>query len=303
MNRSFPHTLLLLLLASGCFTLATLLQPRVTSWGQRHAADNVMKVLLGDGRRLFANHFFVQADVTFHSGYYPSIFDREQAPKDSRHMTAREDAHREPEPGPSGPGHATDEDHSDHACEMSFLGPPRDWIEAFGRRFMVTEHTHLAGGKEREMLPWLRVSAELDPQRVETYTVASYWLRNLGKFHEAEQFLREGLRNNPKSYEILFELGRLYHENLQDPARARNVWELGVRCWKERESPKEKPDLLALDELAVHLADLEEKAGNLARALEWLQEALPASPRPDAVRARIEGLQQRLAAGSPKPSP
>jgi tetratricopeptide (TPR) repeat protein len=302
-NRSFRHSLLLLLLASVCFTLATLLQPRVASWGQRHAADNVMKVLLGDGRRLFANHFFVQADVTFHSGYYPSIFDRDQAPKDSRHMTAHEDAHEEHEHGPSGPGHGTHEDHSDHECEMSFLRPPRDWIEAFGRRFMVTEHTHLTGGKEREMLPWLRVSAELDPQRVETYTVASYWLRNLGKFQEAERFLREGLRNNPKSYEILFELGRLYNENLQDPARARNVWELGVRCWEERESRKEKPDLLALDELAVHLADLEEKAGNLARALEWLQVALRASPRPDAVRARIEGLRQRLAADSPGPSP
>jgi hypothetical protein len=302
-NRPVRHSLLLLLLASACFTLATLLQPRVATWGQRHAADSLMKVVLGDGRRLFANHFFVQADVTFHSGYYPSIFDRDQAPKGTRHLTASPEDHDEHDHEPPDPGREKDEDHSGHACEMSFLGPPRDWIEAFGRRFMVTEHTHLKGGKEREMLPWLKISAELDPQRVETYTVASYWLRNLGKFQEAERFLREGLRNNPKSYEILFELGRLYNENLQDPNRARNVWELGVRCWDERESKKDKPDLLALDELTVHLADLEEKAGNLARAIEWLQRALRASPRPEAVQERIEDLQRRLAAGGSRPSP
>ena len=64
---------------------------------------------------------------------------------------------------------------------MNFLGPPRDWIERFGRHFIITEHTHLQGAKEREILPWLRISAELDPQKIETYTVAAYWLRDLGK--------------------------------------------------------------------------------------------------------------------------
>ena len=34
------------------------------------------------------------------------------------------------------------------------------------------------------------------------------------KDKQAEQVLREGLRNNPRSCEILFELGRLYDERL-----------------------------------------------------------------------------------------
>jgi hypothetical protein len=53
-------------------------------------SGSILKVLLGDSRRLFANHFFVQADVSFHSGYYPTIFDRTEAPKDSRHLTVVE---------------------------------------------------------------------------------------------------------------------------------------------------------------------------------------------------------------------
>ena len=34
---------------------------------------------MGDSRRLFANQFFVEADVYFHSGYYPTIFDTPEA--------------------------------------------------------------------------------------------------------------------------------------------------------------------------------------------------------------------------------
>ena len=81
----------------------------------------------------------------------------------------------------------------EHEKQMHFLGPPRDWIERFGRHFMITEHTHLQGNNEREILPWLKLASELDPQKIETYTVAAYWLRDMGKIKEAEGFLREGL--------------------------------------------------------------------------------------------------------------
>ena len=234
-----------------------------------------MNVLLGDGRRLFANHFFVQADVSFHSGYYPSIFDQARAPKDSRHLTAKE-------------GEAAAEEHEK---QMSFLGPPRDWIERFGRHFIITEHTHLEGKNEREILPWLKLSSELDPQKIETYTVAAYWLRDLGKVSEAEKFLRQGYLNNPDSYEILFELGRLYQENKHDDARARSVWELGLRKWAEQEAAGKKPDLFQLDQLAVSLARLEEKEGNLNRAIGLLELAKKASPNPEALQKQIDELK------------
>ena len=94
--------LLLLLLLAGAFSLATTLQPRALKWSKRAQADSVLKVLLGDGRRLFANHFFVKADKYFHSGYYPSIFDRAEAPKDTRHLTEQEEEH------------GNDEEHGQH---------------------------------------------------------------------------------------------------------------------------------------------------------------------------------------------
>jgi tetratricopeptide (TPR) repeat protein len=284
-KRLGPYLVLVLLLAT-CFSLATILQQRASGWSKRGQADNVLKVLFGDGRRLFANHFFVQADVSFHSGYYPSIFDQARAPKDTRHLTAKEG-----EPAAE-----------EHEKQMNFLGPPRDWIERFGRHFIVTEHTHLQGNNEREILPWLKLSAELDPQKIETYTVAAYWLRDLGRVEEAEAFLREGLLNNPGSCEILFELGRLYYQNKHDPARARNVWELGLRKWSEQESAGKKPDLFCLEEIAVNLSRLEEKEGNLARAIGLLELSKKASPNPQALQQQIDQLKRKLDARPPSAS-
>ena len=191
----------------------------------------------------------------------------------------------------------------EHEKQMNFLGPPRDWIERFGRHFIITEHTHLEGHKESEILPWLKLAAELDPQKIETYTVAAYWLRDLGKIKEAERFLREGLLNNPDSYDILFDLGRLYYESNHDAARARKIWDLALRRWSEQEAANKKPDLLKLDDIAVNLSHLEETEGNLARAVQLLELAKKASPHPDVLQQQIDELKQKLAARAPAAAP
>lgn len=283
MNRTLTQVLLLLLLATGSFSLATMLQSGALSEGRRSQSDSVLKVLLGDGRRIFANHAFVQADVYFHSGYYPSVFDQKQAPTNSSHMTAAEGSQEEEE----------------HERQMNFLGPPHDWIEGFGRHFLITEHTHLQAGQESEILPWLKLSAELDPQRIDTYTTAAYFLRKeLNKPDEAEKFLHEGIRNNPGSYELLYELGRLYHENYHDDQRARNVWQLAMLRWQSSEAGKKDPDMRRLHDIAINLARLEEQAGNLSDAIMHLELAARLSPNPTALRQQVEELKARLKAAS-----
>ncbi|HTL55591.1 MAG TPA: hypothetical protein VL361_07920 [Candidatus Limnocylindrales bacterium] len=278
MRRIFHPILILILLLAATFSLATLVQPRAQGWDKRGKSGNVLTLLLGDSRRMFANHFFVKADVSFHSGYYPSIFDQAEKPKGSGHMTSEEGS---PEA-------------EEHERKMSFLGEPRDWVERFGRHFFITHHTHLENGNEREILPWLKLSAELDPQRIDTYVVASYWLRNrLGKVSEAEEFLRQGLRNNPNNYELLYEMGCLYNENYHDSSRARHIWELALRRWHEQEPAKKEPDLIDLDKITIHLARLEEHEGNWDRAIEYLEAAMKSSPNPDVLRQQIEELKAK----------
>jgi hypothetical protein len=268
-----------------CFTLATGIGPRAETWSNRNKSDNSLDLLLGDGRRLFANQFFTMADVYFHSGYYPSIFDR--AGKDSEIAAASH-------------GHT---DSPEDEIKEDFLGKPKDWIDAFGRNFRITQHTHLENGNEREILPWLRLAAEMDPQMIETYTVGSFWLReHLNQPQQAEAFLREGLRANPNSYEILFELGRLYSENYHDTARARNVWELAARRWNELDDKSKKDNTLALDEITVHLANLEENSGNPARAVQWLQAAQKVSNTPWALQKQIDDLKAKIPAATNAPA-
>ena len=216
--KASPYLVLALVLTV-CFTLATGIEPRAATWSNRAKSDNVFSMLFGDGRRLFANQFFTMADVYFHSGYYPSIFDlREEGQKE---IVAESHGHT---------------DSPEDEIKEDFLGKPKDWIDRFGRHFRITEHTHLEHGNEREILPWLRLAADMDPQKIETYTVGSFFMReHLNRPREAEAFLREGLRNNPDSYEILFELGRLYDENYHDTDRARNVWQLALHKWSQQD--------------------------------------------------------------------
>jgi tetratricopeptide (TPR) repeat protein len=279
-KTSRPGLVFLLLLAAA-FSLGTLLHMRALNWRTRSQPGNALSRLLGESRRLFANHFFVKADIYFHSGYYPSLFDQARQAQEQEKAVAHGGVH--PEGG--------------HEEEADFLKPPKDWIDRFGRHFRITEHTHLEGEKAREMLPWLRISADLDPKRVETYIVAAYWLRRgLGKPDEAETFLREGLRANPDSYELLFELGRLAYEEHHDAARARNIMELAVRRWHQKEDKEKEPDFKTLHDIATDLAALEQREGNYARAIEWLEISKAQSPNPDAVQVQINALREKLTA-------
>lgn len=292
-----PYLVLALLLTIG-FTLATTLQPKAANWGERARAGSMMQVLLGDGRRMFAQHFFVKADVYFHSGYYPSIFSQgEKKPTSSKHMVEEEHAgHDEHHEGETAEEHAKHSEDA-HEKEMDFLGQPKDWIDRFGRKFYSSSHSHLdSPEKAGEILPWLKIAADLDPQRIETYTVAAYWLRSQqGKPAEAEAFLREGLRANPNSYEILYELGQLYAENHKDPVHARNLWELALRRWKDQEKQDKKPDLLVYQQVTTHLAGVEEQLGNFQQALYYRELEKEASPVPDVVQKQIDELKQKMA--------
>lgn len=289
--------LVLALLLSICFSLATIMESWFQSWeGNRATSSTLIGLFLGDSRRLFANHFFVKADSYFHSGYYPTIFDNGQSFEKS-HLAENAGAI-------SG---------ANETPEVAFLTAPLDWIDRFGRNFFPSVHTHLdEGGTKgrgnksessseradvREILPWLKISAELDPSRIETYTVAAYWLRTrLGKTREAEELLREGLRTNPHSFAILFELGRVYEENRKDSFHARNIWELALKNWQKTEANKKEPDNFMFEQITVRLAQLEEKDGQFEKAINYWTMAKNVSPDPRAIQERIEEAKQKLKA-------
>lgn len=268
------------------FALATGMSSTANELTRRARSDDLFGKFFGDGRKMLANQFFTMADVYFHSGYYPSVFD--QGAKEQKEIIAASHGSKESE---------EDEEKED------FMGKPKDWIDAFGRHFRITEHRHLEGHQEREILPWLRMAADLDPHKIETYTVGAYFLRDhLNRPDQAEAFLREGLRNNRDSAELLFALGRIYFEDKHDPDRARNVWHLGVKKIQMLTPEEQKDQEMVMDELEVNLARLEEEAGNNAAALEWLEAAKKVSPSPEAIQKRIDDLRKKMSAAPVPPS-
>jgi tetratricopeptide (TPR) repeat protein len=297
MNPARTLFLLLIALLVLCFGLAAGLEPQFQALeSSRRQSDNFFSLLLGDSSRIFANSAFVEADAYYHSGYYPTIFDNNsnfQTPHIAED-TGAVASHNQGE-------------------EENFLGPPRDWIDAFGRHFIPNRHTHLdeggpsedlSGSREvREILPWLKLSAELDPENVKTYVVTAFWLTRMDQATAAEQVLRDGLRRNPDNAQLLFELGRIYFENYHNPARARNIWEAALRSWARQEPgvPQSErlkmtnenfDDRFAFEQLQANLAQLEEKAGNPEAAIARWEQAKLASPKPDEVQKHIDELKQ-----------
>ena len=317
-------------LFASCFTTATALAPLYDAGDPTRAKRvDFLTMLLGDSRKLFAQHFFLKADAYFHSGYYPSIFDTKGAGEASGevHLVAAQTSdisaseRKEDPASPSPPvakssheghdhGHEHDHDHGhdhshdhshDHGDELNFLGQASNWIDGFGRNFFPSGHSHLDGrtGQE-EILPWLRLAAELDPNKVEIYTVASFWLRTqLRKPNEAVQFLREGLLLNPDAYPILCELGKVFAENLKHPVRARHVLEAALSKWHKVEGSKKEPDLFGLQQILTALVRLDESENRWEEGVKHLQLLKGVSPNPDKVEALIQDFRAKRAAKEP----
>jgi len=115
------------------------------------------------------------------------------------------------------------------------------------------------------------------------------------QYVEADAFLHEGLRHNPGSYDILFELGRLYDEDYHDTNRARNVWEQAERAWRNRDEQEQKENRLVYEQITTHLGQLEADAGNTAKAIKWFEQAKSYSLTPDALQQQIAELKAKLA--------
>lgn len=303
----------LLLLAVSCFSLATWVGPRFdASQSRRGAGQGVLGGMLGDSRKLFADHFFTRSDVYFHSGYYPSMFDKvkpkenhlaagakaEKCEHDHAHEGPCEHDHghkaSKPEPKAEKPeesGHVHGE-HCNHGEEESdFLGKPKDYLDGFSRNFFVTKHTHLTDkgtNGAKEILPWIQLAAKLDPNKIESYTVGAFWLRDLKRDAEAEQFLREGLRLNPESHEIMLELGRGYVAR-RDYERARNVLGMAFRRWREQENskPVDQQNRFAASQILNNLVLAEDRLGNRDQAVSWLGIVRKISPHPEEIDKRI----------------
>ena len=80
---------------------------------------------------------------------------------------------------------------------------------------------HLEGESTREILPWLWTALRVDPGNVNAYADAAYVLDSLyGDKDKALAVLEEGIKANPDSSELEFQMGTLLMSGFKAPDRA-----------------------------------------------------------------------------------
>ncbi len=179
-----------------------LIAPKIDTYNQVYVSAQtaydvpVFMRLLGEGKSILSNLSILQADLYFHRGV--------------GHLSGE---HEE------GLGIISERD-EDHDQEEQVLGRKISGISPFNvllrasEETDITQHVHLQDDQMEEIIPWLYYSAEIDPHNVLAYTLTGFYLADrLGKVDEGVAFLRKGLMNNPDSWEINAELGRIYYEH------------------------------------------------------------------------------------------
>jgi tetratricopeptide (TPR) repeat protein len=142
------------------------------------------------------------------------------------------------------------------------------------RSVKVTEDSHLAPADEKEVLPWFYAEVLFNPHDTRGYVLGGYWLERLARGDESLAFLKEGLKNNPRSARIIASIGSFYYRNGRKQEAgpylesARSLWLKGAGENMVTDKYAESDRFVAFDELA----HLYEETGRPAQALEVYKE-------------------------------
>ncbi len=192
-------TVLLLWLAA-----MILLAPAIDTYDQgfmllyKRSDVPVLWQVMGEARSIISNLSLLQADLYFHGGI-------------GNARDEHEGAFAFVERGA---------DHDHEKClhgEITHDTSPYNLLLRLSDEISITEHFHLKGDQLKEIVPWLYMASETDPNNVLAYTLTGYYLAyRLDKVEQALAFLKKGLMNNPDSWQINGEIGRIYFQKVKN---------------------------------------------------------------------------------------
>ncbi|MFC1590550.1 tetratricopeptide repeat protein [Candidatus Omnitrophota bacterium] len=239
--------------------------------------------ILGEFRDYLSWMSFLNADITFHGGVY-------QADCPDRHqftvgaIQGEDYEHHE--------GHRHDHSHEDEACPVcahahghaaAKIRSSLNILPAVGRAVITTEHKHLTGKEEKELLPWLYYAAELNPHNILAYAVGGYWVGiRLKKTEEAVRFLQKGLVDNPDSWQIYKTIGEIYYVGEGDFGKALRYLEKAKGL-----CTKQNTDKFDRRVIYVPLSEAYVRNGEPEKAIELYEELLKDFPDNKIILKRI----------------
>ena len=159
--------------------------------------NDIFYKTFGEFRDYLSDMSYLKADVYYHGGIYGSSKCEECGHEGLRIEEKTEDA-------------------------KGKIKPSLNILIDIGKAMAITKHRHLSGNEEKEIVPWIYYAVRLNPHNEPAYSVGGFWLAaKLKKVDEAIEFLKEGLDNNPDSWEICAMLGQIYLLNKKDYENAR----------------------------------------------------------------------------------
>jgi len=179
-----------------------------------------------------------------------------------------------------------------HIHEKAF---DSDIFQKAWEKVSPTKHAHVHGaGGIKEIMPWLELSIKADPQNLDSYLVAAFWLYSGAKRPDlALNVLREAQFNIPFSYRVRMEKGRILLQT-GDYKGALQAYDAALNIWQKTADPKDQDALLDKSEALLYHGLLLEVAGDRKGALRDFQaRAKIRKPTPEMLE-RMQQLSQGL---------
>lgn len=224
--------------------------------------------ILGETRKLLSDYAHQKGDEYLHGGIV--AIDKSKCEEIAHMSVHKEGSHEHP-----------------HKDDKETSGIPKlNILFRLGEIMHITEHIHLHGEEEKELLPWFHYAVRLDPENINAYVLGGYWIgRRLDKPDEAIKFLEEGLSHNPDSWQIYTQLGEIYFINKKDYKQA--LANLQKSCDLLTDGNSDKYNKR---EVYTFTAASYEKLGEIDRTIEFYKKMLDLFPHDKAILKKITSL-------------
>ncbi len=232
--------------------------------------NDIFYKTFGEFKNFLSDTSYVEADVYYHGGIYDFHGNEKESGKCIAHK-----AHRE----------KTDTARGRNTMSRK-AKPSLNILPAVGEAMLITEHRHLKGDEEKEIIPWIYYAIKLNPHNETAYAVGGFWLAvQLKKPEKAITLLKQGIVNNPCSWEIYATLGQVYLVNKSDYKNAKIYLEKAKELIDKSKADK-------FDKMRVYsfLAEAYAKLGKTNKALEVYREILVFAPGDEAIKRKIKKL-------------
>lgn len=223
--------------------------------------NDIFYKTFGEFKDYLSDISYLKADLYYHGGTY-DFRKYEEARDEGLHIEEEMD-------------HAHKGIHAHkHKKTRAETRPSLNILLDIGKAAGITEHRHLSGNEEKEIVPWIYYAIRLNSHNKSAYSVGGFWLAvKLKKPDRAIKFLKEGLINNPGSWEICETLGQTYFFNKKDYENALIYLEKAKEL-----GDKQNIDKFEKRKIYILLAEVYKKAGDIAKSNELYKELPNLSP-------------------------